>query len=45
MGSILGFLPIIMLMYKGKEIRDRLGKPKGVNQFDTDGEGARSLPE
>jgi hypothetical protein len=39
MGSGLGFLPIVMLMFKGKEIRDRFGKPKNVNQFDTDGEG------
>lgn len=37
MGSILGFIPILALMWKGKEIRERMGKPVNVNQFDTDG--------
>lgn len=38
MGSVLGFLPILALMWKGKGIRDRMGKPRNVNQFNTDGE-------
>ena len=37
MGSILGFIPMVVLMWKGKEIRERMGKPRNVNQFDTDG--------
>ncbi|KAK6394937.1 hypothetical protein LTR65_001125 [Meristemomyces frigidus] len=45
MGSILGFAPIVMLMWKGKEIRGRYGQPKNVNQFDTDGEGPNALPK
>ena len=38
MGSILGFAPLVVLMMKGKQIREKLGAPKNVNQFDTDGE-------
>lgn len=34
MGSILAFLPILWLMWKGKEMREKLGQPKGVNVFD-----------
>ena len=34
MGSILAFLPIIFLMFKGREVREKLGKPKNVNVFD-----------
>lgn len=34
MGSILAFLPIIWLMFKGQEVRERIGKPKNVNVFD-----------
>ena len=37
MGSILGFIPILTLRFKGRQIRDRMGNPKNVNQFDTDG--------
>lgn len=36
MGSVLGFLPIIALMWKGKSMRDWAGRPKNINQFDTD---------
>lgn len=45
MGSVLGFIPILVLMFKGKEIREKYGKPKNVNQFDTDGEGPNTLPK
>lgn len=34
MGSILAFIPIMVLMWKGEEIRKRFGKPKNVNVFD-----------
>lgn len=34
MGSILAFIPILVLMWKGQEIRSRFGKPKNVNVFD-----------
>lgn len=34
MGSILAFLPIIWLMFKGQEVRERIGRPKNVNVFD-----------
>ena len=43
MGSILGFIPIVGLMWKGREVRGKLGKPTNINQFDTDGE-APKLP-
>lgn len=36
LGSILGFIPMVVLMWRGKEIRERMGKPRNVNQFDTD---------
>lgn len=36
MGSILGFIPILFLMFKGREIRQRMGKPRNINAFDTD---------
>ncbi|KAK0356217.1 hypothetical protein LTR91_018105 [Friedmanniomyces endolithicus] len=45
MGSVLGFIPIIVLMWRGKEIREKLGKPRNVNQFDTDGEGPGTAQE
>ena len=35
MGSVLAFAPILGLMWKGKEWRERMGKPRGVNVFDT----------
>ena len=38
-GSVLGFVPIVMLMWKGEEVRQSIGKPKNVNQFNTDGAG------
>lgn len=34
MGSILAFLPIIFLMFKGQEVREKIGKPRNVNVFD-----------
>ncbi|MCJ1302020.1 hypothetical protein MMC08_004821 [Hypocenomyce scalaris] len=34
-GSVLGFLPIIFLMFKGEAVRKRLGVPRNVNVFDT----------
>lgn len=43
-GSILGFIPILTLMWKGKSIREKLGKPRNVNQFDTDGENPNAPP-
>jgi len=39
------FIPIIVLMWRGKEIREKLGKPRNVNQFDTDGEGPGTAQE
>lgn len=45
MGSILGFAPILMLMWRGKKIRERFGQPRNVNQFDTDGEGPNAGDE
>ncbi|KAK0267592.1 hypothetical protein LTR91_025115 [Friedmanniomyces endolithicus] len=45
MGSVLGFIPIVVLMLRGKEIREKLGKPRNVNQFDTDGEGPGTAQE
>ena len=41
MGSILGFLPILMLMFRGKPIREYYGHPKDINQFDHDEKAAR----
>jgi MFS family permease len=34
-GSILAFIPIVWLMFKGEEIRKRMGKPRNVNAFDS----------
>ena len=31
LGSILGFLPMVVFMFKGKGIKERLGAPKNVN--------------
>ncbi|KAK5127187.1 hypothetical protein LTR85_008548 [Meristemomyces frigidus] len=45
MGSILGFAPIVTLMWMGKEIREKYGQPENVNQFDTDGEAHNALPK
>lgn len=36
MGSILAFIPIVVLMWKGKEIRERWGKSVNINVFDSD---------
>ena len=50
MGSILAFLPILVLMWRGTAIRERFGAPRNVNVFDQqrelvegsgDGEGVR----
>ncbi|KAF2099251.1 MFS general substrate transporter [Rhizodiscina lignyota] len=34
MGSFLAFIPIAVLMWKGKEIREKLGKPNDINAID-----------
>jgi hypothetical protein len=34
MGSILAFIPIVFLMFKGQEVREKIGKPRNVNVFD-----------
>jgi MFS family permease len=36
LGSVLGLLPIVVLMFKGKEIRERLGVPRNINALDSD---------
>ena len=36
MGSILGFIPILGLMWRGRQIRERLGRPKNINSLDSD---------
>lgn len=36
LGSGLGFLPILVLMFKGGEIRERLGEPSGTTVLDTE---------
>lgn len=33
-GSLLGFIPVLALMWKGREWRERLGRPVGVDMFD-----------
>lgn len=35
MGSVLAFIPVVVLMWKGREFRERLGKPRDVNVFDS----------
>ena len=40
-GSVLAFLPIIALMWKGEEWREKLGVPKRVSALDWEGEGSR----
>lgn len=34
MGSILAFIPIMVLMWKGEEVREKLGRPKNINSID-----------
>lgn len=34
MGSVLAFIPILGLMWKGHQIRRRLGTPKNINALD-----------
>lgn len=36
MGSVLAFAPILVLMFKGKQIRHYLGTPKNVNALDAE---------
>jgi hypothetical protein len=36
MGSILGFIPIPVLMWRGRQIREKLGRPRNINSLDTD---------
>lgn len=45
MGSILAFIPILVLMFKGREIRERFGKPRNVNVFDLDQGGTDVVEE
>ena len=35
-GSVLGFIPILGLMFRGKRVREWMGRPSGINAFDTD---------
>jgi hypothetical protein len=39
MFSILSFLPVVALMFKGREWREKLGTPRNVNALDADFEG------
>jgi hypothetical protein len=34
MGSVLAFAPMVLLMWKGRKIRERFGAPRGVNALD-----------
>jgi len=34
-GGLLAFIPMLLLLWKGREWRERLGKPVGVNVFDS----------
>jgi hypothetical protein len=34
MGSVLAFAPMVVLMWKGREIREKMGSPKGVSALD-----------
>jgi multidrug resistance protein len=43
LGSLLGFIPIVVLMFKGEQIRKRLGAPKSVNALDRDDVGEVEL--
>ncbi|KAF8864891.1 MFS general substrate transporter [Acephala macrosclerotiorum] len=40
-GSVLAFAPIVALMFKGQEWREKLGEPRNVNALDTDEMQAR----
>jgi len=35
-GSVLAFAPIVALMWKGREWREKLGTPRNVNALDAD---------
>jgi len=37
--NVLAFIPVVMLMVKGTEWRERLGTPRNVNALDADYEG------
>lgn len=37
--SILSFLPVAVLMFKGRELREKFGAPRNVNAPDADFEG------
>jgi hypothetical protein len=41
LGSGLGFVPIVVLMFRGERIRENLGTPRNVNVFD--GEEVREV--
>ena len=34
LGSVAAFLPIVVLMFKGEEIRHKLGVPKNISQLE-----------
>ncbi|KAL9109782.1 MAG: hypothetical protein Q9227_005651 [Pyrenula ochraceoflavens] len=35
MGSVLAFIPVVVIIVKGKEIREKMGTPRDVNVFDS----------
>ena len=39
LGSVAAFAPIVLLMVRGREIRERLGKPRGVSELERNEEG------
>jgi len=45
MGSILAFIPIVVLMFKGASIREKYGKPHNVNAFDQEGMDVEDVEE
>lgn len=34
-GSVLAYIPVLALMWKGQEVRRSMGKPENVNVFDS----------
>ena len=38
LGSLAAFAPIVLLMVRGREIRERLGKPRRVSELERDEE-------
>ena len=40
LGSVAAFAPMVVLMLKGREIRERMGEPRGVSRLEKrEGEG------